>query len=99
MNAFTLACLIGTVASIRVLVDLSDEGAGGNSTNSTDTNQDEYVNPCPSACGVDPCAVLQSPCDDIQDDDAYEACWDTNPNANPWEACYAEGEGKTYWDC
>ena len=100
MNALTLACLLGTAASMRVMVDLSGDGQAHNSTNATNTTEEAWENPCPSSCGPDPCMDLVSPCDeffpdmmlpeDEQDWEAFNSCWDTNPNANPWDACYKE---------
>ena len=107
MNALTLACLLSTATSMKLMVDLSHE---------TDTHHangtEKYVDPCPSSCGPDICADLRSPCDDflVADDafdfnaadmdwDAYTAawvpyndCWANNPNANPFDACYTTGE-------
>ena len=106
MNTLTLACLLGTAYSMRIMVDLSHEGSSGNGTNGTahNTTEEAWVDPCPSSCGPDPCMDLVSPCDefapqwDENDPDAeqdwtlYDNCWETNENANPWDACYTEGE-------
>ena len=107
MNAFTLACLLGTATSLKIMVDLSEE---------TETHHangtEKWVDPCPSSCGPDICASLTSPCDEFNvneadwdldsadmDWEAYEAawkpyndCWTNNPDASPWDACYTTGE-------
>jgi hypothetical protein len=100
MNALTLACLLGTVSSMKMMVDLSDEGSGGNGT-AHNTTEEAWTDPCPSGCGPDPCMDLVSPCDELapewnendpdaeQDWTAYENCWETNEDADPWTACYA----------
>ena len=46
---------------------------------------------------------LESPCDglwtDADEGAAWETCYETNENADPWAACYATGEGATYDQC
>ena len=46
---------------------------------------------------------LESPCDGLWTDAdagaAWEICWETNPDSDPWDACYAEGDGKTFSRC
>ena len=93
MNALTLACLLGTAASMRVMVDLSAEGQARNSSNATNTTEEAWEDPCPSSCGPDPCVDLVGPCDqylpdfmapeDEQNWDQFDKCWETNEDADP----------------
>jgi len=86
----------------------SDDGSEDGSEGGSEDGDDDWVDPCPwdiSQCGEDPCMDedLVSPCDEFvpemnddpdteQDWTAYDNCWETNADADPWAACIAGTE-------
>ena len=98
MNSLTLACLLGLTASIKVQMP-PPQGDGGSPDPNDPSLFPEPENPCADVepqCGDDPCMNIAHPCDEITESPAFEECWATNADVDPWTPCYNSDAGKAW---
>merc|ERR1711966_6430 len=85
MKYFTLACLIGLAASIKVVDPTGNQGG---------PTDDGWVDPCAHLepdC-PDPCAdSTDAECYSSEAGEAFFKCYDDN--SGPWDACYLAQDG------